>query len=504
MTSAVRRYLDAICRSRQHARCKAKDVAVANFMRRLHGAIRWRPDATVRYGANRTTAAFTNLHNATTFPAVLAVQARLAQKESSFECWLVVQQESAIQEFTAECRKSGFGLILEMGRRCIVALDAGSVATRSVHIHTSGHYPRWLIDRLKPALPRLPKFGVLLAKFAQKYAAAQDAASLSADTEEKLTKEAVKRLLSSDSRFCQSTKPADVLRAFERGKDDVRDHYFHAFGIFLLGLWIINRYHADFVNYARSAYPGDATFSVEYAWFLTAFFHDVGYPATRIVNFAEDAVGIPLADALESVTSSVWSNEAYKQNLKHVCSLLRYLSHGSLPGSGWQPDVFHIQESEMEPVFRDSYADCHGVAGCFRLLVEFFKEAASEPRGDTRTFWVRHMYPAALSIALHDRRFRDRLARIGIGQVRLSRFPFAALLSYLDAVHEDHRVTGSSPSEEELLLGFDFNGVVIARVDDAIARAHPRIGNIRQECADFGRFVVCDGIKFHYPKVLVA
>jgi hypothetical protein len=136
-------------------------------------------------------------------------------------------------------------------------------------------------------------------------------------------------------------------------------------------------------------------------------------------------------------------------------------------------------------------------------LVDIFSEARREKNPEKKVFLINHIYPAAVSIALHDRKFRERLSQIGIEKIKLSKFPFAVLLTYLDSIQEDRRSKFLCIEVPEILQGFKYNGKICAIVDEDLAKSYPRLGKLKAECRDFINFMECNGIKFEYPEILL-
>ena len=77
------------------------------------------------------------------------------------------------------------------------------------------------------------------------------------------------------------------------------------------------------------------------------------------------------------------------------------------------------------------------------------------------------------------------------------------LLAYLDSLQEDRRDKFLCIEAPEILQGFEYNGKVIARMNESLTKNYPRLGKLKAECRDFLDFVECDGIKFEYPKGLL-
>jgi len=70
---------------------------------------------------------------------------------------------------------------------------------------------------------------------------------------------------------------------------DYRDHFIHSFHVFCLGYYILNQWRIDDNEIMPLDIIGTDKENLDLKkWFLTAIFHDVGYPAQKFEILVED------------------------------------------------------------------------------------------------------------------------------------------------------------------------------------------------------------------------
>jgi len=479
-----------------------KPRSIDRFLRTLPGDIHWRPDYLFEDTQSNKYMAFTIIYDAEYFPDTLCQKVRKAIQHWNLDFFFVLENQSLLDMFEQNCLENGFGLILHKHENLLLVRDAiKPIIPKKTSASYGGHYPLWVIKEITNIKMGNSIFRTILKDFARGYFGLKRKGQLDEQKEEALVKNTILALLRSDTRYTSGVESLEILSRFEVFFANIRDHYFHSFHIYLLGLLILDHYKEDFSLYYKTVFPKYPGFSIEFLWLLTAIFHDVGYPIAKFEDLKEDIFGTPIT-MLEKETASVWDNEIYKENLKQLISLFKFSLSDKKHKIDWYPEVFGSKDPHLERIFRKSFSDAHGVAGCFRFLVHIFYEAVQEEDQARKVFLVNHIYPAALSISLHDRIFRERLTEIGVTKIKLSRFPFAVLLGYLDSLQEDRRDRFLCVESPELLQGFEYNGKVVASINEGLAETYPRLGKLKAECRDFINFVECDGIKFQYPNVL--
>lgn len=487
--------------SRQVPLKTIKNRDIDRFSRKL-AKIYWRPHYLFEDTRNKKYLAFSIIYDAESFPTILSQEVEKVKTQCSLDFFFIVEEESLLDIFEENCQQRGLGLVLSKSNSLSLVREAvESVIPVKTRARYAGHYPSWVINAIPELRLGNSKLRTVLKDFSKVYRKLKNNNELDFQKEEGLVKNTIAESLKSDNRYTSGVDSFKLLSRFESFVDYIRDHYFHSFHIFLLGLLILDHYQADFVRYYKSIFPRYKSLSLEFTWLLTSIFHDVGYPIAKLDDLKEDIYGVSGIPGEKEVTD-VWGDPVYKENLKQLISLFKFSLSNRGHKIDWPSEVFGTADDQLERVFRESFYDCHGVAGCFRFLVDIFSEARREVDTEKKVFLVNHIYPAALSISLHDRIFRERLTQIGVKKIRLSRFPFAVLLGYLDSLQEDRRDKFLCIETPELLQGFEYNGKVLASINETLAERYPRFGKLKAECTDFMNFVECDGIKFEYPKLL--
>jgi hypothetical protein len=475
---------------------------IKRFLRKQSN-IHWRPDYLFEDTRNRKFLAFNVIYEAESFTNILSQQVEKVMRNLDLDFFYVLDNETLLDIFEEPSRERGFGVILYKDGAPLLIRDVikpiAPLKAKEVYV---GHYPIWVINDIAHISLGNSKFRTVLKDFSKEYHKLIERNQLDWEKEEKLVKNIVAEIFRSDTRYISGVDCYEILGRFEGFWHDIRDHYFHSFNIFLMGLLIIDRHRDDFVRYYRNIFPKFPDLSLEFVWLLTSIFHDVGYPIAKLDNLKQNIYGAQVAPYEKEVTN-VWNDPVYAENLKQLVSLFKFSHSNRRQGIDWPPEVFGTKGDQLNKIFRESFYDSHGVAGCFRFLVDIFSEARREEEPKKRIFLINHIYPAAISIALHDRRFRERLSKIGIKNIKLSRFPFAVLLTYLDSLQEDRRDKYLCIEVPEILQGFKYDGRISAIIDEDLAKDYPRLGKLKAECIDFVNFMECDGIKFEYPEILL-
>ena len=476
--------------------------SINRFLKKLSD-IHWRPDYLFEDTQYKKYLAFSIIYDAESFPNILSQEVEKAMRSHTFDFFFILENDSLLDIFEENCRKRGFGLILNKDEVLLLIRDAiKPVIPVKVPGQYVGHYPLWVINEIIKINLGNSKFKTALKDFSKEYFKLKDRNELDWEKEEMLIKNTIAEILNSDTKYISRVNSFEILSRFESFWYDIRDHYFHSFHIFLMGLLILDHYKDEFIRYYRNIFPEYPTLSLEFVWLLTSIFHDVGYPIAKLDNLKGDIYGVSTISPEKEIIN-VWDDPVYKENLKQLVSLFKFSLSDKKHKIDWPPEVFGSKDDLLDQIFRESFYESHGVAGCFRFLVDIFSEARREEDIEKKIFLINHIYPAALSIALHDGTFRERISKISIKRIKLSKFPFAVLLMYLDSLQEDRRDKFLCIETPELLQGFDYNGKVIASINVSLAESYPRLGKLKTECRDFINFVECDGIKFEYPEVLL-
>jgi len=284
----------------------------------------------------------------------------------------------------------------------------------------------------------------------------------------------------------------------------------------LLGCLVMDGCPGSFEGFLAEAFPGTSGMSIEYVWLLVALYHDVGYLAQRgeevmamrfgaaaAVNLLTGEREAALAEHEIALRDRMWQQYAlYRRTLT---SLYDHLTQPTIT-SDWAPDTLSPpRKHPLDEALRQSFAsqESHGAASAFRLLADV-SEYVGKADSPDRPFLQKHAYLAALSVPFHDWHVRREMVKQGIYAVRTSRFPFAALLMFIDTLQDDRREpVAVGPENSDLLEGLVVEDDTVSAVID-VGRLDPeRLEKKRREAAGVLEFLNQDGLKVRYPKEFV-
>lgn len=369
--------------------------------------------------------------------------------------------------------------------------------------------PAWLLTPIRQLRRLEDGFRKVLCAFAEGYANPQHD---DGDGEEQQLSAVFLSLMGTDSRFAARYEPLSTLRWFERQFQQVgwRDHFFHSFINFLLGCVVIDQAYDVFTQSVNECFPGSPDLSIEYAWLLTALFHDVGYPTER-----RRAIGIYGDEDLTrpgETEPAVLIQERrthWKDGLGFECarsqlvSLYEHLSQPQITND-WSADPFMRKgDHPLVTAMRSSYVSegSHGVASALGMLAQI-QSLASDAPDPARQFLCKHIYLAGLSILFHDWKFRKACRDSGIGRIGSRRFPLAVLLMVLDSVQDDRREEEPTYVRPDALQGLEVSGDMVSLNVNLEHFSIPELYSKVQEVSDILRFVSFDGLRYRYPPAL--
>lgn len=395
------------------------------------------------------------------------------------------------------CRERGIALIAKTSDQYEAFVFA--VSGRPLAEPLVVRIPVWVIDEL-PRLANLAQgFRAALAAFCRRYRHLLASGRISDEKQEDLLRNAFLSLLRSDRRFVGEYAPLELLRLFEQSRQDngSRDHYFHTFNNFLLGCIVINDSYRHFQTFRRSCFPGTRDWSIEYVWLLTVLFHDVGYPIQKRQETSQLIFGVPAISEEQAVAErkQAWESPTYRVSRTQLVSLHSHLMQERI-NSDWSPDPFPLQENHpLDTAFAHSFLkQGHGVASCMRMLSYFFQSISRWPQ--QRQFLARHIFVAGLSIPFHDWPVRKCLRDKGIAEISTARFPFAALLMFIDSIQEDRRGRTQSP---DLLTRISVRGNTVSVDMNLDLLSTEALVEKKREAGDVKSFLREDLLRFEYP-----
>ena len=291
------------------------------FLRRL-SSIHWRPDYLFWDSQHKRYIAFTIIYEAEFFPSILSQEVEKAMRNYDLDFFFILEDESLLGIFEENCREKGFGLILNMEVTLLLIRDTVKLIIPPKTLDRyAGHYPLWVINEISNINLGNSQFRTALDDFSKEYLRLKNSNRLDWYDEEMLVKKTIANILETDARYTSGVNSLEILSRFESFWYDIRDHYFHSFHIFMLGLLILDHYKDEFISYHTNVFPTYLPFSLEFLWLLTSIFHDVGYPISKLDNLKKEIYGVPNIPYEKEITN-VWNDPAYRENLKQLISIL--------------------------------------------------------------------------------------------------------------------------------------------------------------------------------------
>jgi len=426
-----------------------------HLCKRLPGWIKkefWRPTFLLKVGKGEEIAAVDVLLSGE-IPKYqyLRVVGRLLKEHPELRGAVVTLEESyednpEIEEF---CRKHCLGLkimIPGVGLETIVRSDLDPDVSEANLVREDGWFPAAIL-RAASGLKRLC-FSDVIDKFIGQVG------YLGNDMDE--TREVVfatiEQLVRKHSTFSQNLQQfmqlarfEEMLRSFLANESE---HVIHSFRVFLAGCPVIDKFYDEFrVAHRRFSIDDPKNISVEYAWLLTAVFHDIG----RRKEGTAQAVRM-LGDSLEDEDVEVsvegkesrWSRTPYIEARKVLGSLGAFV-RGDGSGS-WDGGVIEDEDGALLSVGWIHIYDemrSHGIISAFDFLAKLFEKASAASERIYRPFVITHGAPAGLAILLHDWKiWKPEALSWGLYPINASVLPLAALLIYVDTWDDYKRKDG--------------------------------------------------------------
>lgn len=301
---------------------------------------------------------------------------------------------------------------------------------------------------------------------------------------------------------------AQMVRTLERGGLGARrDHFFHSFQNYFLGLLAILRLWPQFEAY-RTRARLDWQSNPCNVWFLTAMWHDVGYAFQKVGDILSAAMGYQLPDETAiDLKESFLSHPETVDALRTLSSLLAHLVEPTGIRTGWMRpgprSNLGQRGNGIHTALSENIRQSHGAFGAVRLYRDYAADLDKMEPASANVL-LQTVYLASCSIPFHDWTFRGSM-RNSCGECRIATvvLPFAALLAFVDSIQDDRRglATGKEATLilEELLIRRP--ATVSARINiDAlgdrlllgkIVEAHDVLAALEQNP---------DTLRFEYPR----
>lgn len=461
--------------------------------------IRWQPDFLVKYSNSFFAFDYALEYGPNSF--ILSSIQKVSERIKNFQMFFVVQNQNTMDIVSKTCYEKKYGLIYveNANARIIMKPDILVELKDQISKHSDDKHvlkiPKYLLKGISELKNIDPTYRDLLKKFAFNYLEI----SQNRSQESELIDSTIKSLL--DLKYIGKVQTSfQILKKFEDLIAVTRDHYYHSFQIFLLGIIIIDSFYEQFNNYIYECFPERKQYSIEFTWLLTSIFHDIGYAMQHLNTLIKT---ITDSDELEIDIVDIWKDARYKKNAAQYISLFKYLLKSEI-SEDWRGDIFGKTEEEMFDIITDTCKNGHGLHSSFRFLVEAYDVISRIDDDVVKNFLVKHVYIASISISLHDWRYRNKIKEKIVEKLDMKRFPFAILLMYLDSLHEDRRNNEAEENYEDTILDIKISEDSVEL--DLNLKYILKCGKLTQmslESKSISDFVTFDNFKLIYPDWLV-
>lgn len=371
--------------------------------------------------------------------------ARVLREHTNVRICLFSPSGSEYKKLKLFCKKCGFGLKIYSNESINTVYPFKSEKVEKVvrkKVKKEGWFPQIILNESKK-ITKL-KFKNQLVHLAKKL-------GKTTNKEKQLTfvRNSINKMLKTHPSFLGDDIPFMRLSMLENllNFSDLKckDHVFHSARVFLIGCIIIDKFYDKFVGYYKDIL-GTKKISIEYMWLLTSIFHDIGRIKQEGYLFllSDPAKDNPqLKEQIEAERSKDLQKEEYKNSLGNTIALIRQSSrkkrYRDKPFVGFA--LGGIDEN-IATIFREHYikSKSHGVGGCFELSTDLLGKAKAS-NFKNNAFFLYHIFPAAVAIALHDWKIWKELAGVKVFPIDICNFPLAALLIYIDTWDDYKRET---------------------------------------------------------------
>ena len=262
--------------------------------------------------------------------------------------------------------------------------------------------------------------------------------------EQEILGDHARRVLQSMGLRPEGISATEMIRTLEQGGYGAnRDHFFHSFQNYFLGLKAIAELRERFTEcqaLAKLHWEVDP-FDV---WFLAVMWHDVGYAIQLFDRYYDAAFGHEESDdAARKLKLRFLGRSKTREALRVLSSLLARLLRPEVAGTTWmepRPNAnLGTLASCVHSAMCKNASHSHGAVGALRLFCDFYDDLDHlEP--SRREVLTQTVLLACCSIPFHDFHFRTHL-RESSGSCRIATqtMPFASLLAFIDSIQDDRR-----------------------------------------------------------------
>jgi hypothetical protein len=364
----------------------------------------------------------------------------------------MVPAQYAASGVADQCIESGFGLAFENKNDCVLVFPfkyspPARCATEEEEV---GHIPSWLRAELVKSKSFSKHLERALLAFQKKYTKASSGKKINYQKECDLLLDFAKKVAKGNPRLHFPFGQLDLLREWElrRANPRARDHFFHTFNNFFLGLYVLSHIAKDGVEasevdgfIAKKGRSGKLA-TWEALWCLTCLFHDPGYVAEKYWGTFRFSFGLTEDEALdedqipESAKKHIknaWDTE-FAQARSDLVSLYERTQKWKPPSRKKAKSSF---DSAMEEAYFDGRTSSHSLVSGLKLIK--YCSPTKIPSSHNADEAVTASAVAALSMMFHDPRCRELLMESGIAPISFEKLPYASLLMFVDSIQDDRR-----------------------------------------------------------------
>jgi hypothetical protein len=377
------------------------------------------------------------------------IVSKLLSKYRNFYASVVTLEESYEDnpEIEIFCKTYGIGLkivIPGIGVQTIIRTEFDRPQEQKQLTLEDGWFPLTILEKAK-GLSKL-SFHKIIDNFVEKVRV------LGSDEQKtlNLVHDTIDKLLSCHSSFTGNFGQFMKLSQFEKllklTDPNSSEHVFHSLRVFLAGCPVINEFYDQFRNAQMPFSSSKRKLRVEYAWFLTAIFHDTGRPKEGAMEFISDTLDDEDLEISISGSETRWAR-AHNITARRVLGSLGAFIVNAKAGEEWDGGIIDDEDSDnftAEWIKIYDGMKSHAVISAFDFLGDIFEKAMAANERMHRPFIVTHAAPAALSILLHHWKIWPKMRKMKLIPVNASMLPMAALLIYIDT-WDNYKRRGKDP-----------------------------------------------------------
>lgn len=266
------------------------------------------------------------------------------------------------------------------------------------------------------------------------------------ETEEKALLSFARAVLTQMGLDPSHIKSTAMIRTLERDQLGARrDHFYHSFQNYFLGLAAIAELRGEFLSFRALA---KVNWDIEPAdvWFLTALWHDVGYAAQKFDNVFNAAFGEDDEEnqgiKVEAI-HRLLDRPAAQKGMRAMASLMSRLLKPQNAKSGWLEPSSNAKLGEhadgLKRAIHQNILKSHGALSAIRLYCDYTDDIDNmEP--DRQALLKQTVLLACCSMPFHDFWFRSNVRdECEHCCLPVEALPFAALLAFVDSIQDDRR-----------------------------------------------------------------